>query len=70
MKVKIKEFEVNMDLGNNGITVDVYDNNDQHLGDLRIGRAKIEWCKGRVRSGNGIKVNWNKLIEWFESQES
>jgi hypothetical protein len=68
MKVSVKDLAVSMDLGNNGISLDVYDNEGNHLGDLRIGRATIEWCKGRTRTGNGAKVSWPELIAWFESE--
>lgn len=68
MKISVKELAVNMPLGMNGITLDVYDNEDKHLGDLRIGKATIEWCAGRTHTGNGVKVNWPKLLEWFDSQ--
>jgi len=68
MKVSIKDLQVSMDLGNNGIELDIYDNQDKHLGDLRVGRGTIEWCKGRTRTGNGIKVSWDGLITWFESK--
>ena len=67
MKVSIKDLQVNMDLGNNGIELDVYDNEGKHLGDLVISKAKIEWCKGRTRRGNGVEVSWTELIKWFES---
>jgi hypothetical protein len=67
MRVSIKDFQVSMELGNNGIEFDVYEG-DTHLGDLRIGRGKIEWCKGRVRAGGGNKVSWKELIEWLESR--
>ena len=40
MKVSVKDLQVTMQLGNNGIELDVYDNKDKHLGDLRIGRLK------------------------------
>ena len=56
MQVKIKDLQVSMDLGNNGIELEIKDNKGEHLGDLRIGRAKVEWCKGRIRAGNGIKL--------------
>jgi len=67
MKVGIKDLAVSMDLGNNGIELDVYDG-DEHLGDLRIGKGTIEWCKGRTRRGNGVQVRWTDLIGWLESQ--
>ena len=68
MKVSVKDLAVSMDLGSKGIELDVYDNQSNHLGDLRIGKATIEWCKGRVRNGNGNKTDWVKLIAWLEQQ--
>ena len=68
MKVSIKDLAVSMELGNKGIELDIYDNTGRHLGDLRLGRGTIEWCKGRTRSGNGAKVSWDKLINWLEGQ--
>jgi hypothetical protein len=67
MKVSIKNFAISMELGSTGITLDVYDNAGNFLGDLRIGKAKIEWCKGKTRQGNGVTVTWPELIAWFES---
>jgi hypothetical protein len=66
MKVSVKNFSVTMNLGNNGIELEVYDNKDRHLGDLRIGKATIEWCKGRTQAGNGDRKNWQQLIDFFE----
>ncbi|WP_170265772.1 hypothetical protein [Thiohalocapsa marina] len=42
-----------MDLRNNGVELDVYDNQGIRLGELRIGKATIEWLKGRTRKVNG-----------------
>lgn len=36
MKVSVKDLSVSMQLGNNGLELAVYDNGDNHLGDLRI----------------------------------
>jgi hypothetical protein len=66
MKVSIKDLQVEMPLGNNGIELDVYDG-DKHLGDLMIGRGAVEWCEGKTRRGNGVRVKWKELIAWFES---
>ena len=68
MKVSVKDLAVTMDLGSKGIELDVYDTNGAFLGDLRIGKAKIEWCKGKTHVGNGVIVNWTDLIAWFEGQ--
>jgi hypothetical protein len=67
MKISVKDFDISMDLGNNGITLDVYDNNDNFLGDLRIGKATIEWCKGKTQKGNGVQMKWPELIGLFEN---
>jgi hypothetical protein len=69
MKVSIKDLAVSMELGNNGITLDVYDMEGAHLGDLRIGKATIEWCRGRTRTGNGQKRSWRELIAVFEDEK-
>ena len=66
MKISVKDLAVTMELGNNGITLDVYDTSGNHLGDIRFGKATIEWCKGRTRAGNGAKRSWAQLIEYFE----
>ena len=68
MKVSVKDLSVSMELGNTGIELDVYDNQGKHLGDLRVSKATIEWCKGRVRNGNGNKTDWPALIAWLEQQ--
>ena len=65
MQVKVKDFAVSMELGNNGIEFEVRDPDGQHLGDLILGRGTIEWCQGRTRRGNGVRRSWNQLIAWF-----
>lgn len=70
MKVRVKELAVTMELGSNGITFDVYDTKGKFLGDLRIGKATIEWCKGKIHPGNGVQIKWEHLIDWFESHQS
>jgi hypothetical protein len=68
MKVKVKDLQVSMQLGNNGVELDVSDAQNHHLGDLRLGRATVEWCKGKTQAGHGIKVSWEELINWFENK--
>jgi hypothetical protein len=68
MKVSIKDLEITMELGNKGVTFDVYDNQDQFLGDLRLSRGTVEWCKGKTRAGNGVQVKWPELINFFEGK--
>ena len=69
MKVSIDDLDVEMTLGNNGVRFAVYSNEGEYLGKLRVGKATVEWCKGKVQVGNGIKMNWNDLISLFEQQK-
>ena len=70
MKVYVEDFDVHMEFGNNGITMQVYDpSGKKHQGKLRIGKGTVEWCAGRKRIGNGVKKKWKEVIEWFEAQE-
>jgi len=66
MKVNIDDLCVAMELGNNGILLSVYDNDNTYRGKLRIGKRTVEWCKGRTHLGNGVKVNWSDFILYFE----
>ena len=47
MKVSIKDFDVAMDVKNNGIELEVADNEGKHLGDLFVTKTQLIWCKGR-----------------------
>lgn len=49
MKVSIKDFSITMDLGNNGITFDVYDNDEKFLGDLRLGSGPLSGAMEKHR---------------------
>ncbi len=69
MKVNVDDLDVAMELGNNGITLSVYDNDNTYRGKLRVGEGTVEWCKVKKQIGNGIKVNGNDLISYFENDE-
>lgn len=66
MIVSIKDLSVSIPLGNNGVVLDVHDQAGNYLGALRLGKATVEWCKGRSRTGHGTKLSWPELIAWFE----
>ena len=68
MNVSIKDFQVDMQLKNNGVELEVRSPQNQHLGDLCIGRGTIEWCKGKTNRGNGVQKNWQQLIAFFEGE--
>lgn len=66
MKVKIKSFDVAMELKNNGVELEIRDNSGSFLGDLVITRSKVIWCKGRTSRQNGKSVTMKKFIEMME----
>jgi len=68
MKIKIRKMPVNKQLGTNGIDLDVYENSGTRLGDLRIGKARLTWCKGKTTIPKGKVKTWDDLIAWFEAE--
>jgi len=69
MNVSIKDLSVSMEVKNKGIELDVYDNQDSHLGDLIVSKSGLTWCKGRTRKENGAHTSWNEFIEWMQSKD-
>jgi hypothetical protein len=68
MKVSIKDLSVSMEVKNKGIELDVYDNQDSHLGDLIVTKSGLTWCKGRTRKENGDHASWSDFIAWMQSR--
>jgi len=68
MKVSVKDLSVSMDIKNNGIELDVYDNTGKHLGDLVVTKARVTWCPGKTTPAKGHKVNWPDFIKLMEAQ--
>ena len=67
MKVKIKNFGVDMEVKNTGVEFQVHDNDGNFRGDCYVTKAGLVWCQGRTRKENGVRVSWNEFIEWMES---
>jgi hypothetical protein len=64
MKVKIKDLSAEIELKNNGMELQVHDNEDNHLGDLIVNKTRLEWCDGRTRAGNGVQISWKDFINY------
>jgi hypothetical protein len=60
--LKVTVTNIESQLGNNGITLFIADNQGVHQGKLRIGQATVEWCRGRTRMGNGKRINMQTFI--------
>lgn len=68
MKVKIKQFDVEMEIKTKPIELDIRKPNGSRLGDLVINKSSLIWCKGKTTPGNGVKVSWGKFIQWMENR--
>jgi len=66
MQISIKDFAVTMEIKNNGIELDVRDNDGNHLGDLVVTKTNLIWCKGKKSQENGIKISWQDFIARME----
>ena len=66
MKISIKDLGIDMYVKRRGIEFEVRDPAGHHMGDLILSSSGLEWCAGRVRRGNGVKVPWLRFIEWIQ----
>ncbi len=66
MNIKLKDINSEIPLGNTGIILEVRDTDDSFLGKLRIGKGKIEWCRGKTPLGNGKTKTWEEFIDLME----
>jgi hypothetical protein len=70
MKVLIKSFDVQMEVKNLGIEFEVRSaDGKSQLGDLVLAKSGLVWCKGKKDRKNGVKISWEKFIEWAEGQK-
>jgi hypothetical protein len=67
MQVRADMSDSRIELGNNGITLTISDNEGKHVGHLRIGQATVEWRRGKVRAGNGKRLALTELIDYFNA---
>ena len=64
MYVAIKEFGLDLEVKNKGMTFDVYEGK-KHLGDIKITKTGLTWCNGKAQSGP--KKTWQDFIAWMNS---
>ena len=63
MRVKVDGIEA--ELGNNGITLRIADNDGKYVGRLQVGKAKLRWFKGKT-SKNHKDVSMAEFLGWLE----
>ena len=70
MQVKIKTFDVDMEVKNNGLEFEVRSpDGKRQLGDLYLTKTKLIWCKGKTVRENGQEVKWEQFIQWMADSE-
>jgi hypothetical protein len=56
-----------MEIKNKGVELDIYTNDDKHLGDVIVTKTGLTWCKGKTTPAKGIKIAWEDFIAYAES---
>ena len=68
MQVKIKSFDVAMDVKSSGIEFEVRKpGGSAHFGDCYLTMTGLVWCEGRTTKQNGVKVSWSQFMEIMKS---
>jgi hypothetical protein len=71
MKVKIKSFDVAMDVKSNGIEFEVRSpDNKTQLGDCFLTMTGLVWCEGKKAKKSGIKMSWTDFMEIMKSEDT
>ncbi len=69
VRVKVKQFAVDMEVKTNGIELEVRQPDDStQIGDCYVTKTGLTWCKGRTTKANGIKITWDELGELLASK--
>ena len=70
MQVKIKSFNIEMDVKSSGIEFEVRPKGKKMLGDFHLTMSQLIWCKGKTEKTNGVKVSWPDFITVMSSRAS
>ena len=64
MEVKIKSFDVEMEVKKNGIEFEVRSpDGTKHMGDLHLSMARLVWCQGKKGLKNGQEILWTDFVD-------
>ncbi len=71
MRVKIKDFKIDMDVKASGIEFEVRTADDaSQLGDCYLTMTGLVWCQGRKGRASGVKVSWAEFIDIMSTSDS
>lgn len=69
MQIKIKDFYIDMEVKTRGIEFEVRSpNGDEHHGDCKLTKTKLEWLKGRSQSGT--ELTWEDFMAIMKSEKT
>ena len=68
MQIKIKSFDVNMDVKANGIEFEVRKpDGSSQVGDCYLTMTGLTWCRGKTSKKKGLKISWTDFQEIMKS---
>lgn len=71
MKVKVKQFAVEMEVKTNGIEFEVRQPDDSaQIGDCYVTKTGLTWCKGKTTKAKGINITWNEIGDLLGSKKA
>ena len=71
MKVRIKQFDVGMEVKSSGIEFEVRTPDDAgQIGDCYLTMTGLIWCKGKTSKNRGIKISWVDFTKIMESDDA
>ncbi len=71
MKVRIKQFDVGMEVKSSGIEFEVRTPDDTNqIGDCYLTMTGLVWCKGKTSKKKGIKISWGDFTEIMKSDDA
>jgi len=70
MQVKIKSFNVEMDVKSSGIEFEVRTPEGEFLGDCHLTMTGLVWCHGKTDKKNGEKLSWNDFIALMTDEDT
>lgn len=71
MQVKIKSFDVSMDVKSKGIEFEVREpKGSTQIGDFYLTMSGLTWCEGKKAKHNGIKISWVEFQDIMKSEDT
>ena len=71
MNVKIKNFDVDVDVKTRGIEFEVRTPDGKaQLGDCYLTMTGLIWCRGKTSKPKGIQIQWQQFMDLLATKDS